>query len=72
MGSCFVGVSEMSRDSGERRRLQSYDLQEPKLQIRILLGLSRAVGTARVFLVSICLHMNIDCELNPRLSQVFV
>lgn len=43
----------MSRDYREERRMQSHDMQESSLPVRVLLGVSGTVGAARLVLVQL-------------------
>lgn len=47
------GVPQVPGDDREGRRLQSHGLQESLLSLRLLLGLSRILGAARLVLVQL-------------------
>jgi len=49
----YQRVSQVQRDHREGRRLQPHGVQEPELQARVLLGLSRFLGAARLLLVQL-------------------
>lgn len=47
----YERVSQVSRDHREERRLQSHDMQESSVPVRVLLGVLGTVGTAWLLVV---------------------